>query len=162
MESLSFIIGLISIFLILYLLYTNWKNSKVIEKLSEDNKRFLESIEKYVEIFNEQNVKDLLLNKDLTNEEMATDTLNLIKSEFRKKLISIKGKLTEEHEILIDFLELSFALLIKTPPSLRKKLIDENTTNDEIKKILNSKLHIIEKHYVPVSILEVAISKSNV
>ncbi len=161
MESLNVVVSIISIILIVYLIFTNWKNEKQIKKLSNDNKRFLESIEKYIEIFNEQNVNDLLANKELTNEKNAFDTISLIKSDFKKKLTSKSGKLSEEHEILIDFIELSLLLLIKTPPNLRKKIIDENTNNEEIKTLLNSKLSLIEKHYLPVSILEVAISKSN-
>jgi len=161
MELLNLVITIVSIIFIVYLVLANWKNDKQIEKLSDDNKRFLESIEKYIEIFNEQNVKDLLTNKELTNKTKAVDTIHLIKSDFKKKLLSKNGKLSEEHEILIDFIELSLLLLVKTPPSIRKKIIDENTNNEEIKTLLNSKLSLIEKHYLPVSILEVAISKPN-
>jgi len=61
--------------------------------------------------------------------------------------------------MLIDFVTLSLSLLIKTPPSLRKRIIDENTDNETIKKILKSKLELIENYYIPVSLLEIAISK---
>ena len=42
--------------------------------------------------------------------------------------------------MLIDFISLTLSLLVKAPPSLREKIILENTDNDYIKKILISKL----------------------
>jgi hypothetical protein len=61
--------------------------------------------------------------------------------------------------MLIDFVTLTLSLLVKTPPNLRERLIEQTTDNEMIKKILLSKLPSIEKHYIPVSLLEIAISK---
>ncbi|MCB0746349.1 MAG: hypothetical protein KDC90_02700 [Ignavibacteriae bacterium] len=159
METLGIILSAIIISAVLYLIFEQRKNAKLVEKISEENKQFLESIEKYVEIFNEQNVKDILANDDLANEKKAASTISLIKKEYKLKLELQTGKVTEEQEILVDFIGLCLSMLIKTPPRLRLKLINENTTNEDIKKILKSKLKEIEKHYIPVSILEVALSE---
>ena len=125
----------------------------------EGNKSFLESIENYVEIFNEQNVNKLLENKSLTDETLAIAKIDSIKKEYTSKLLKANTTLSEEHEMLIDFVTLSLSLLIKTPPNLRGTLILENTDNEFIKKILLSKLDAIKKHYIPVSLIEIAISK---
>ncbi len=82
-----------------------------------------------------------------------------IKNEYKSKLKSHDNNLTEEHEMLIDFVTLTLSLLVKTPPNLRERLIEQTTDNEMIKKILLSKLPSIEKHYIPVSLLEIAISK---
>ncbi len=161
MELLYTILVILFIVFLGYLVFELRKNSLKVDKLNLENKRFLESIEKYVEIFNEQNVKDLLLYKKLANPIAASETINTIKEEYRSKLLSKGDVLSEEHEMLIDFISLSLSLLIKTPPNLREKIINENTSNDVIKTILNAKLPNIEKHFVPVSILEVAISEHN-
>ncbi|MCW8850439.1 MAG: hypothetical protein OQJ81_10715 [Melioribacteraceae bacterium] len=143
----------------LYLVLEQRKYSKKISILMEGNKSFLESIEKYVEIFNEENVNKLLENKSLTDETLAHAKIELIKKEYRTKLLKVNNSLSEEHEMLIDFVTLSLSLLIKTPPNLRARLILENTDNEFIKKILLSKLEAIKKHYIPVSLIEIAISK---
>ncbi|MFZ1289986.1 MAG: hypothetical protein WAR79_07840 [Melioribacteraceae bacterium] len=160
MENINILLSSLVVFLVIYLVYAERKNSKLIAKISEEYKSFLESIEKYVEIFNEQNVKDLLVNNNLSNDEKAVETINSIKNDFKKKLLTKNLKLNEDHEMLIDFIVLSLSLLIRTPPSLRQKLVNQTTNNEAIKTILNAKLELIEKHYIPVSILEVAVSES--
>jgi hypothetical protein len=129
------------------------------DSLTKQNVQFLDSIEKYIEIFNEQNVNELLEKKDFKDGSLANKKIKAIRDEYRLKLISKNEELTDEHEMLIDFVTLSLSLLVKTPPNLRKRLVQENTSNEIIKKILTSKLSIIEEHYIPVSLLEVAISK---
>ncbi|MBK7105360.1 MAG: hypothetical protein IPH62_08755 [Ignavibacteriae bacterium] len=161
MENINILLSSLIVFLVIYLVYNERKNSKLINKISLEYKSFLESIEKYVEIFNEQNVKELLVDNKLPNETKAVEIINSIKNDFKKKLLTKNSKLTEEQEMLIDFIVLSLSLLIKTPPSLRQKLIDQTTNNEAIRTILNSKLILIEKYYVPVSILEVAVSENS-
>lgn len=160
MENVNILLSSLIVFLVIYSVYNERKNSKLINKISLEYKSFLESIEKYVEIFNEQNVKELLVGNKLPNETKAVEIINSIKNDFKKKLLAKNSILTEEQEMLIDFIVLSLSLLIKTPPSLRQKLIDQTTNNEAIKTILNSKLILIEKYYVPVSILEVAVSEN--
>ncbi len=150
----------ISILALVYFIYLNKKNSEKITNIEKQNKVFVESIEKYVEIFNENNIKHLMENKDNTSEIEANEDINIIREEYRNKLKKEAGKLSEEHEMLIDFITLALSLLIKVSPSLRRKLIEENTDNDAIKTILISKLPSIEKHYNPVSILEIALSEN--
>ncbi|MBK7978638.1 MAG: hypothetical protein IPK06_01230 [Ignavibacteriae bacterium] len=159
MEILSITLSSVIVVLIIYLIYSEIKNSIRIEKVLKENKKFLESIEKYVEIFNEHNVKNLL-SDGIAEDSEAQATIISIKDEFKNKLLKKNSKFTEEHEILIDFVILNLSLLIRIPPSLRKKLIDQSTENEEIKEILISKLNTIEKHYAPVSILDIAISES--
>jgi len=164
MELLNIIFGilfLISILFILYLIFQQNKYSQKLESLANQNAQFLESIEKYIEIFNEQNIRELIEKKDVGSETLADENIQSIRNEYRKKLTFQNNTLTEEHEMLIDFVTLALSLLIKTPPNLRGKLIKENTDNEMIKKILYSKLPLIEKHYTPVSLLEIAISKEN-
>ena len=135
--------------------------SRKISSLKEGNRSFLESIEKYVEIFNEENVNKLLEHKSLTDETLANAKIESIKKEYTTKLLRANDSLSEEHEMLIDFVTLALSLLIKTPPRLRESLILENTDNEFIKKILISKLNAIQKHYIPVSLIEIAISKES-
>ncbi|MCB0750771.1 MAG: hypothetical protein KDC52_04805, partial [Ignavibacteriae bacterium] len=104
METFGIILSVIIISAVLYLIFEQRKNAKLVEKISEENKQFLESIEKYVEIFNEQNVKDILENDDLANEKKAASTISLIKKEYKLKLELQTGKITEEQEILVDFI----------------------------------------------------------
>lgn len=161
---MDFLITTIVIFCavsIIFLIIQQIKYSNKINALSLQNRSFLESIEKYIEIFNEQNVNELVKNKNLINEKLANEKIESIKEAYKEKLSKIKGTLNEEHEMLIDFVTLSLSLLIKTPPGLRKQLILENTNNEVIKKILLSKLDSIKKHYIPVSLIEVAISKES-
>ena len=157
--SLLIVITLISLLIIVYIMFEIKKQSERINSISIKSDQFLESIEKYIEIFNEQNVKNLFDDDQITIEELASKKIASIRKEYREKLTSINNLLTEEHEMLIDFVTLSLSLLIKTPPSYRLKLIDDNTDNGVIKKILTSKLQSINNHYIPISILEVAISK---
>lgn len=164
MEILNSVLGLfslVSLLLVVYLIIKLNKQSEKIELLNKKNLDFLESIEKYVEIFNEQNVRELLESSDTEKENRANKMINSIKKEYQKKLTTNNSPLTEEHKMLIDFVALSLSLLIKTPPNLRAKLIEENTDNEIIRKILTSKLFSIQNHYIPVSILEVAISKGD-
>lgn len=160
MEILSITLSSVIVVLIIYLIYSEIKNSIRIEKILKENKKFLESIEKYVEIFNEHNVKDLLKNDGISEEIKAQETIVTIKNDFKNKLLKKNSNFTEEQEMLIDFVILNLSLLIRIPPNLRKKLIDQSTENKEIQTILNSKLNNIENHYVPVSILEIALSES--
>lgn len=155
------IVSIIIILLLVAIMFLHRRETFKIESLKKQNQLFLESIEKYVEIFNENNVKDIINNKDKASEKLANNKIMSIKKEYKSKLMRANQNLTEEHEMLIDFVTLSLSLLIKTPPSLRKKIIEENTDNEVIKKILTSKLASIENHYVPVSILEIALSEDN-
>jgi hypothetical protein len=154
-----YILVILCLIAILYIIVQQRKYSKKISLLMEGNKGFLESIEKYVEIFNEQNVNKLLENKSLRDETLAVAKIESIKKAYTSKLMKANNSLSEEHEMLIDFVTLTLSLLIKTPPSLRGRLIEENTDNEFIKKILLSKLDAIKKHYIPVSLIEIAISK---
>ena len=156
------ILNLFIVLLIVYLIFQQQKSSKKIDSITDQNSKFLESIEKYVEIFNEQNVNELIEKNELIDESLANKKINTIRNEYRNKLKDKNENLNEEHEMLIDFVTLTLSLLIKTPPSLRYKLIDDNTDNEVIKKILISKLPSIEKHYIPVSLIEVAIAKDNI
>lgn len=155
------ILSVMIILLIAYLLYEQKKHSNKLKIFSEKNNQFLESIEKYVEIFNEHNVKELTQESNSEKEAITAQHLKAIKNEYKAKLKAHVDNLTEEHEMLIDFVTLTLSLLVKTPPNLRERLIEENTDNDMIKKILISKLPSIEKHYIPVSLLEIAISREN-
>lgn len=156
------IVGLFSLLALGYLIFELRQQKDRINIISKKSDQFLESIEKYVEIFNEQNVKKMIDEDQISNEDLAGKKIASIKKEYIQKLLSKNNNtLTEEHEMLIDFVTLSLSLLIKTPPSYRLKLIDDNTDNEIIKKILTAKLSSIKNHYVPVSILEVAISKEN-
>ena len=157
--SLLIIVTLVSLLIIIYMMLEIKKQSERINSISVKRDQFLESIEKYIEIFNEQNVKNLLDDDQITKEDLASKKIASIRKDYQEKLISKNNVLTEEHEMLIDFVTLSLSLLIKTPPSYRLKLIDDNTDNGVIKKILTSKLQSINNHYIPISILEVAISK---
>lgn len=159
MELTIIILVVLSIILTLYLVIQHSRYSKNIDSLTKQNIQFLESIEKYVEIFNEQNVIDIIEKNNSSVNIQANKKVQEIRDEYRIKLISQNEELTEEHEMLIDFVTLALSLLIKTPPNLRARIIKENTDNEMIKKILNSKLSSIEKHYIPVSLLEVAVSK---
>ncbi len=159
MEMVISMLIVFCLLLMIYLIFQQKKYSKNIDSLTKQNIQFLESIEKYVEIFNEQNVNELLEKKDFLDDSLANGKIKSIRDEYRLKLISKNRELTDEHEMLIDFVTLALSLLIKTPPHLRGRLIQENTDNEIIKKILFSKLPSIEKHYVPVSLLEAAISK---
>ena len=156
--SISVVLCLLSI---IYLIVQQNKHSVKIDSLSKENIKFLESIEKYVEIFNEQNVNKLLENKSLTDETLASDKINSIRKDYTRKLYSVNEALTEEHEMLIDFVTLTLSLLIKTPPNLRERLILENTDNEIIRKILLAKLESIQNHFIPVSLIEIAISKES-
>lgn len=159
MDLLIYILLILCLIAILYLILQQRKYSKKISLLMEGSRNFLESIEKYVEIFNEENVIELLEKKSLTDETLAVAKIDSIKKEYTSKLLKANTSLTEEHEMLIDFVTLSLSLLIKTPPNLRTRLVLENTDNEFIKKILLSKLDAIKKHYIPVSLIEIAISK---
>ena len=156
---LLLILWFISTAIIAYLFYEQKRNSVKLKLFSEKNDLFLESIEKYVEIFNEHNVKELNQLNSSEKEIFAEEHLKAIKNEYKTKLKSHDNNLTEEHEMLIDFVTLTLSLLVKTPPNLRERLIEQTTDNEMIKKILLSKLPSIEKHYIPVSLLEIAISK---
>lgn len=158
---LLIILSVMTVLLIAYLLYEQKRYSNKLRIFSEKNNQFLESIEKYVEIFNEHNVKELSEEDNSEKEIFAEEHLKTIKNEYKAKLKSHDNNLTEEHEMLIDFVTLTLSLLVKTPPNLRERLIKENTDNEIIKKILISKLPSIEKHYIPVSLLEIAISKGD-
>ena len=144
--------------LILFFFYKQQKYSQRLDKVFNQNRQLLESVEKYVEIFNEHNVKELT-NTDNNKELLAAKKIERFRNEYRSKLKAQNDKLTDEHEMLIDFVTLTLSLLIKTPPNLRKKIIDDNTDNDVIKKILSTKLSTIENHYIPVSLLEIAMSR---
>lgn len=159
MELAIIILVIISILLTSYLAIQHKKYSQNIDSQTKQNIQFLESIEKYVEIFNVQNVHEIIEKENSSDNSLANKKVQEIRDEYRLKLISINNELTEEHEMLIDFVTLSLSLLIKTPPNLRARLIKENTDNEMIKKILVSKLNSIEKHYIPVSLLEIALSK---
>lgn len=152
----------ITIVLLFYLLYELKKHKAELLILKKNNLSLIESFEKYTEIFNEQNVKDLLSSKEMNNEILANETIGIIKKEYKQKLKKSNESLTEEHEMLVDFITLTLSFLIKIPPTMRMKLIENNTDNHFIKKILFSKLSAISKFYVPVSILEIAISKDRV
>lgn len=153
------IFSIVSVGLISIIILNQKKHSTVVEKISGQNAQLLESIEKYIEIFNEHNVKNFIQNDESKSEIIAQKKLKEIRKEYIKKLKTHNGTLTEEHEMLIDFVSLTLSLLIKTPPNLRLKLIEENTDNEMMKKILLSKLDSIKNHYIPVSLLEVALSK---
>ncbi len=155
------IINIVVLLALLYLLFELHKQNEKINLIDKKNEQFLESIEKYVEIFNEQNVKKILNEEQISYEDSASKKIESIRKEYKKKLLSKNDTLTDEHEMLIDFVTLTLSLLIRTPPSYRLKLIDETTDNEVIKKILISKLPSIKNHYVPISILEVAISKDD-
>ena len=159
MDMLNTILVLLCFLSFIYLIFQQNKFSAKIHLLSRSNKNFLESIEKYIEIFNEQNINKYLNDKNLTNETLAGEKINTIRKEYELKLTSSSEVLTEEHEMLVDFVTLTLSLLIKTPPNLRERLIIENTDNDIIRKILLSKLDSIQEHYIPVSLIEIAISE---
>lgn len=158
-SSILVILWTVSTSLIFYLLYLQKNNSEKIDSVIKNNKQFLESIEKYVEIFNEHNIKEFNEQNNSEKEAFAEEHLKAIKNEYKAKLKAHANNLTEEHEMLIDFVTLTLSLLVKTSPNLREKLIKNNTDNEMIKKILLSKLPSIEKHYIPVSLLEIAVSK---
>ena len=153
------LIIIIALIIVIVLIYMQFRQIKKYDKISKQNTRFLESIEKYIEIFNEQNVNELLKKDKMVENSLANKKVKEIRNEYKNKLTSKKKELTEEQNMLIDFITLSLSLLIKTPPTLREGIIDDNTDNEFIKKILKSKLHSIEDLYIPVSLLEVAISK---
>lgn len=153
------IFSIISAGLIAIIILNQKKHSTVVKKISGQNAQLLESIEKYIEIFNEHNVKDFTQDDESRSEILAQSKLREIRKEYINKLKKPNSTLTEEHEMLIDFVSLTLSLLIKTPPNLRVKLIEENTDNEMMKKILLSKLDSIKNHYIPVSLLEVALSK---
>lgn len=159
MEMLNTILIIFCFLSFVYLIIQQKNFSAKIKSLSQNNKSFLESIEKYIEIFNEQNINKYINDKNLTNETLASEKISAIKKDYSIKLASSSEKLTEEQEMLVDFVTLTLSLLIKTPPNLRERLIVENTDNDLIRKILLSKLDTIKKHYIPVSLIEIAISK---
>lgn len=161
MNLLILILLIFCLISISYLIIQQKIYSRKISSLEEGNRSFLESIEKYIEIFNEENVNKLLANKSLTDETLANAKIESIKKEYTTKLLKANESLSEEHEMLVDFVTLALSLLIKTPPSLRERLILENTDNEFIKTILISKLNSIKKHYIPVSLIEIAISKES-
>lgn len=144
---------------VLVLIFSHFQLTKKLESQKSLNNKFLESIEKYVEIFNEQNISKMIEKNDLANDELVSKKISEVRNEFREKFISRNETLTDEQEVLIDFVTLSLSLLVKIPPSLREKVIEENTDNLEIRKLLKSKLDLIKKHFIPISILEVAIAK---
>lgn len=146
---------------IIYLIIQQRSFSKKLNPFFNQNSQLLESIEKYIEIFNEQNVNDLLKKENDNSSSESQNKMKKIREEYRMKLVR-NNEMSEEHEMLIDFISLSLSLLIKTPPSVREKIIRENTDNEYITKILISKLPEIQNHFVPVSILEVALSKQNI
>lgn len=160
MDWISIILFLIMAVSLFYLINQQRRFSNKLNPLMNQNEQLLESIEKYVEIFNEQNVNEMINseNNELTIE--AENKIKVIRDEYRLKLIK-NNELSEEHEMLIDFISLTLSLLIKTPPNLREKIINEHTDNETIQKILISKLPEINDLYVPVSLLEVALSKRN-
>jgi hypothetical protein len=161
MEILVQIILVIVLIVIMVLWYFQFRQLKKHDTISFQNAQFLESIEKYVEIFNEQNVNELLKREKIVENSLANEKIREIRNDYRKKLTAKSNKLNEEHEMLIDFVTLSLSLLVKTPPTLRESLIEDNTDNEMIKKILKSKLPSIEELYIPVSLLEIAISKKS-
>ena len=161
MDLLILILLIICLISIFYLILQQKINTRKISSLKEGNRSLLESIEKYVEIFNEENVNKLMEHKNLTDETLANVKIDSIKKEYTAKLLRANESLTEEHEMLVDFVTLALSLLIKTPPNLRERLILENTDNEFIRKILISKLSAIQKHYIPVSLIEIAISKES-
>lgn len=155
------IIFLLSLIIIVALIYLQVRQFQKYDKVARENTKFLESIEKYIEIFNEQNVNELLSKEKIIENSLANQKVKEIRNEYKNKLLSKKKDLTEEQSMLIDFITLSLSLLIKIPPTLRESIIDDNTDNEFIKKILKSKLHSIEDLYIPVSLLEIAISKNH-
>lgn len=159
MEIVNTILIIFCFLSFIFLIIQQNKFSAKINSLTQNNKSFLESIEKYIEIFNEQNINKYLNDKNITNETLASEKISAIKKDYIVKLTSSTQKLTDEQEMLVDFVTLTLSLLIKTPPNLRERLIVENTENDIIRKILLSKLDTIKKHYIPVSLIEIAISK---
>lgn len=160
MELLFTITNIVVIVLLIVLVYFFYKQSQKTDNVSKLNSDFLESIEKYIEIFNEQNVKDIMRKEKIEDNLLAEEKINSIREDYRNKLLAKDETLNEEHDMLIDFVSLSLSLLIKTPPTLREKMIRGNTDNEIIKKILISRLPSIENHYLPVSLLEVAISQN--
>ena len=84
---------IITIFLLLYLLYEFKKHKAELLILKKNNLILIESFEKYTEIFNEQNVKDLLSSKEMNNEILANETIELIKKEYKQKLKSLTNHL---------------------------------------------------------------------
>ena len=160
MELFLMITNIVVITFLIILAYLFYKQSQKTDHTSKLNSDFLESIEKYIEIFNEQNVKDIMRKEKLEDNLIAEEKIKSIREEYRNKLIAEDETLNEEHDMLIDFVSLSLSLLIKTPPTLREKMIRSNTDNEIIKKILISRLPSIENHYLPVSLLEVAISQN--
>ena len=159
MGILESILVFLCLLALVYLIIKESKYSEKINELTNSHKNFIESIEKYTEIFNEQNINKYLNDKSLTDETLASEKIKAIKEEYAIKLATTYETLTEEHEMLVDFVTLTLSLLIKTPPNLRERFIIDNTDNDIIKKILLSKLESIQKHYIPVSLIEIAISK---
>lgn len=161
MDLIINILLLVMVGSIIYLIIQQRSFSKKLNPFFNQNSQLLESIEKYIEIFNEQNVNDLLKKENDNLSSESQNKMKKIREEYRMKLVR-NNEMSEEHEMLIDFISLSLSLLIKTPPSVREKIIRENTDNEYITKILVSKLPEIQNHFVPVSILEVALSKQNV
>jgi hypothetical protein len=151
--------GSVLIFIIV-LIYLQFRQMRKYDKLSDQNAIFLESIEKYIEIFNEQNVSELLKKEKIIENSLSNKKIKAIREDYKKKLKSTNKYLSEEHEMLIDFVTLCLSLLIKTPPTLRESIVEDNTDNEVIKKILKSKLSSIEDLYIPVSLLEIAISQN--
>ena len=159
MDIILQIVFLVALIVIIVFFFLQYNQLKKFEKFNHQNRELLESIEKYIEIFNEQNVKELLESEKGIRNTLAENQLKKIREEYKKKLKVKNQKLSEEHETLIDFITLSLSLLIKTPPNLREKIINETTENIEIRQILKAQLPAIKNHYIPVSILEIAISK---
>ena len=158
--ELFFIVSVVlSLICILYLVFQQKKLSKDVIGLNNKNEELLESIEKYVEIFNEQNITSLIGENEQNINQIADEKIQSIKEEYKNKLSKQNSNLTEEHLMLIDFVTLTLSLLIKTPPNLREKLINKNTDNEMIRQILKSKLPTIRDHYIPVSILESALEE---
>jgi hypothetical protein len=156
MNILISILLALCIISIAYLIILHRKSLQKLSEAKEKNVQFLESIEKYVEIFNEQNINELTDTKKLNENVLANKTINSINKELKRKLPQ-DDNLKDEHMILIDCVSLILSLLVKIPPSLRAKLIFDNTENEVIQKILISKLDKLENHYIPISLLEIAL-----
>lgn len=159
MNILFVILSLLTLVGIVYLYIELVKTKKSITQGNKKNDQFLESIEKYVEIFNEQNIKDFKDEDHLITEKAASKKIEQIGKDYREKLIEKNRELTDEHEMLVDFITLNLSLLIRIPPTYRMKLIDDTTNNQMIKKILMQKLPSIKDHFIPISLLEISLSQ---
>jgi len=152
------LIALILITLVGFYLYK--QDMKKLRSEISAQSGIIESMEKYVEIFNVNNVKNYLNQNEFVKSNELKNKIKNIKKELERKIIKPDEKYTAEKEVLFDFVTLTLSLLIRVPQSMRVSIIENYTENEIIKKILYSKLEKIKNYYIPISLLEIAVEDS--